>query len=1751
MDNYNRSPNYYPIDENNQSSAGYSNQSQQPQRSNSAPRSNRSGNRPRAPPMSNMARQFSPPSYSRDPPAYPPSYPPTQQHQQQQQRQSMFGYQQSQGYLQPPSYNADNRRPSASLSIHRTSMARPQSMAYTMAPANNTRNSMRVEPTTALNEAGLARLNSTAKHENTHPGAVVARTLKFSSLVDLLSGTNHPAILEPTIDNQDMPVTIHRKPLYHVMLKNFVYNAPGMMGAVRIYRKDRVAIVVPEGPELASSLILVLSTCTAVPMNPSSTKDEIIHEVVSLKCRALIATSKLTEQYPELGDELRRHSIQLLILQPDPAVSGLFTLEPQFPEPAAHSQHKFLDIHNGPEDIALILRTSGTSGNKKTVPYTLRTLVVGAVCVARSWDLKPNDVNLNMMPLYHVGGIVRNLLAPMLSSGSVIVTSGFDSSVFWDLLDSSALPPTWYYAVPTMHQAILLEGRERYPSGIARNTGIRMICNAGGGLLPSLAVDLRTFFVGSCVLPSYGMTECMPISTPPIGYALERPGTSGVSVGPEIAIFGGDDKPVQSGTIGNIVVRGEPLFHGYEGDAEANKKAFTADGWFNTGDMGYLDQDGYLFITGRSKEVINRGGEIISPVEVEDAVLAHPRVRYCLAFVVPHDVLQETIGMVIVQEEGTRRLDLSELQTFAAKTLHPSKWPQLIVFMNDLPKNQANKPLRINLAKRFGIVELTDSVMPHKRLYEAPRCPPRTATVNDPIPCYPIVANPESSLQCIRMIPEVQDVVVGAGLLKSYPDQLIALVQLFPGSTLTAVDIGRFVGERVHDYDVPVKMLVVDLIPRYKNGQVDLQTLEGSLAKPGVGAAGGKQGRSEKAVADVFRDVLGLKPEFMIGADSDFFMLGGNSMSAGRVISKLRKVAQVDLKPSVLFKYRTVEAIAGLIVDSMADGDDGDAHQSGSPDYEPPPRLAQSSTSFAALWIQILPIALFRPLRSLIYWSLMANLLAFLHSLVFMFAAVPETAYYPTNLKFFELLAAVLLVTLFFVKLMMPFIGIGAKWLIIGRYRAGRFPLWGSYYLRWWLADQIIKLCGRGIFSTNSRMMSMYLRLMGARIGQNSRFDRSTVIGEYDLVEIGDDCAFDASRVRPFAMENGCMVLTPIYISDRVIVNLSTVIAPGADIPPDTAFPPLSSSYELRDCHPSYQALCRVLLPAPGLFMQMFVGYPLIILVNLVSMVPWGAALYLLGVVGSDGDRYTTNFPSIVVYFAQTDRIALKVLAAVAREVVSPFVYMAMVLFVKRAVLGLAKPGENSSQWALTRRFVMKELLGDGSLGGVYGLLGKHYEFTSMFYRALGARCGKRIYWPGTGLFLYEHELFSVGDDVVFGSRTYVVPTDLDGSAHISIDAGAMVADRCVLLPGSHIGRTTVLGSGGLAKRDTGYPDGSVWLGSKNGGAVLWDAGNPVEARRMDTLMPFGRAFYQRKAKYFVYPMWFCAFYTIVLSAIFAAMKAMPFVGAIQASAYVFRTFGNNVIRNPDNKNFGLAEGIGYATLAGSYIVLYWSWVTISLVLEIIAKWTLHGRRQVGQYNWDESSYCQRWQILIVFQHARHDFLDLVRGSWYIVAFFRMLGAKIGKRVCLYPTGGDPMMTEPDLVTIHDDACVDRASVICHINSKGQFSLNPLVLGAGSVLRANSRLLSGAETEEDAILLEHTLILSGDVAGTGLWQGWPADQLASTGSFNSGGGGGFGSELEDAVVYRMATRQRKRRRVKGKMFGLFQSRRRDRGSAGM
>ncbi|KAI9207543.1 uncharacterized protein BJ171DRAFT_596561 [Polychytrium aggregatum] len=1559
--------------------------------------------------------------------------------------------------------------------------------------------------------------------ENACLGIKVQSTLHdVRSMLDLLLDLPKPVIVSTDSERESLSHSVLRSFVEFVDFSSFGWSP-----------NTRVGIVLPDGPELGVCLVTVMAYCTSVPINYHMTDDEICTELSRLGAKSVIMPE--TRVNTGFVNSLEWHGINVVVLTPNSKTCGLFDLQAYGSDGASQggslatsnankrksalraSSRVSMSWHrrqalNQMGDYGMVLATSGTSGNKKTVPYTLETLIIGALCVAQSWALVESDVNLNMMPLYHVGGILRNLLAPVFSGGSVILTKGFDPSVFWDIIQhpENDCKPTWYYAVPTMHHAILQEGRSR---GIDYPVGIRMIANAGGGLLPSLAVELREFFVGATVLPSYGMTECMPIATPPQGYALERPGTSGVSVGPEIAIMDDSHNKLPPKAIGHIMVRGPPVFQGYENDANANASSFTADGFFNTGDMGYLDEDGYLYVTGRSKEVINRGGEIISPVEVEDAVIKHEKVLETIAFSVPHDVLQETIGVVIVSTDPECRVDLPQLQNFVSKTLHPSKWPQLIVYMNELPKNQNNKPLRINLANRFGIAEINDKMGPKQRLYDAPVCPPRTAGIKTPIEAHPVVC---SSDRAVETLLKVDGVIEVACIANSRDDLVMFVCQDTSKSPLSSEEIKEHLFGCIHDYDVPKQIIHLPKLKKMADGKtVDVDALHAELDKQGVDMEMATP--EERSVYNIFLTVLEL--EKINTLDADFFELGGGSLKAGRVVGLIRKEYDISLPAMTLFEHRTIRALAALISERATTAMSVDStdplirtkttKKQTANEADELRVKSESSTCFVALFVQILPIAFFRPLYTAALW------LTFLHILILTDTVRRDALHIETAplVRVIQLLIAIT-ISHTVLWIVMPTLGILFKWIVIGRYKAGSYPLWGSYYLRWWIVDQVLRICGRGCFGTSSMTLVLYARLMGAKVGKDVALDTSTNIGEFDLIDIGDGASFDTARIRPFFMETGRMVLKKITIGEHSVLNIKSVVAAGHTVPPFTVFPPLSSSYEMQDASPHFQTLCRTRHRDLNVIYKIIFGWPLLFIINLLSMFPWMCIIYLLAYENFFTAEVNLDlFGQMIDYFSHPARIGFHYWALVIRDTLCPFLHLGICIAVKWILVGRFKNGGvSNSQFNLFRHWLMKKLFQDGSLCGVYALIGRHYEATSTIYRALGAKIGKRIYWPGTPLFFYEFDLLEVQDDVVFGSRTHVLCSDSVRSTEIKIEAGSMIADRCVLLPGTMVGRGCVMGSGALSQRDTEYPPASVWIGSRGGKPILWDAGDPKRKHITDTTTPFGKAFYNRDAEFRVIPMWACILYNIAFEAIRTVYWTTPLIIAMISADRFF------LMRNlADTTTQVIAHVIIVFVCAGAFSIFAF----LAMAFEVSVKWTLFGRRKPGRYDWDKSSYCQRWQILIAAHSLRGDLLEYIRGSWYIVHYFRSLGCRIGKRVCLYPTGGDPMMTEPDLVKIGDDVAIDVASVVCHINSRGQFSLNPLVIGNGSVLRAESRLLSGAEMEPDSTLLEHTLVVSGElVEGGSTWQGWPGTvvELESISAYPPSNASQTGSAQSDITL---------------------------------
>jgi acyl-CoA synthetase (AMP-forming)/AMP-acid ligase II len=301
------------------------------------------------------------------------------------------------------------------------------------------------------------------------------------------------------------------------------------------------------------------------------------------------------------------------------------------------------------------------------------------------------------MPLFHIHGLIAGVLAPLSQGGAVSCTPGFNALKFFGWMDE--VKPTWYTAVPTMHQTIVSRAGQN-ADVIARNP-LRFIRSSSSSLPPQVLAELEAVFKAP-VIEAYGMTEAAhQMACNPLPPGQRKPGMVGLAAGPEVAIMDEHGTLLPTGAIGEIVIRGDNVTLGYESNPKANAEAFT-NGWFRTGDQGSLDDEGYIAITGRLKEIINRGGEKISPREVDEVLMDHPAVGQVVTFGMPHDKLGEEVAVVVVLREGGQATE-REIRDFAATRLADYKVPKKILFMDEIPKGATGKLQRIGLAQKLGL----------------------------------------------------------------------------------------------------------------------------------------------------------------------------------------------------------------------------------------------------------------------------------------------------------------------------------------------------------------------------------------------------------------------------------------------------------------------------------------------------------------------------------------------------------------------------------------------------------------------------------------------------------------------------------------------------------------------------------------------------------------------------------------------------------------------------------------------------------------------------------------------------------------------------------------------------------------------------------------------------------------------------------------------------------------------------------------
>ena len=500
---------------------------------------------------------------------------------------------------------------------------------------------------------------------------------QHKTLLDLLAGADeHPALVAPG-----------RPALSYRQVRANVAELAGRLNSFGLGRGDRIAIAMGNGPEVILTFLAAAMCGTAAPLNPKYKQEEFAFYYADIHAKALIT---LPDAMP-LAHATATPAMAIISARPNPDGTLAF-------ECVRGARPARVAALAAPDDVAMILHTSGTTSRPKRVPIRHRNLAASAANIIATYQLTAADRALCVMPLFHIHGIVASMLATLASGGTVICPDGFNALEFWRWV--ATYEPTWYSAVPTMHQLLLARAERNLD--VIRAHPFRFIRSSSAPLPPVVLERLEATF-GAPVLEAYGMTEAAhQMASNPLPPKPHKAGTVGYGVGVEVAIMGEAGVLAKPGRRGEVVIRGPNVIDGYENNPEANAGAFV-DGWFRTGDQGEIDPDGYLALTGRLKELINRGGEKISPLEIDDVLLRHPAVAEALAFAVPHKTLGEDIHAAVVLKAPASE---AELREHCAARLAEFKVPRQFHILDEIPRGATGKPQRISLAKALGLSEL-------------------------------------------------------------------------------------------------------------------------------------------------------------------------------------------------------------------------------------------------------------------------------------------------------------------------------------------------------------------------------------------------------------------------------------------------------------------------------------------------------------------------------------------------------------------------------------------------------------------------------------------------------------------------------------------------------------------------------------------------------------------------------------------------------------------------------------------------------------------------------------------------------------------------------------------------------------------------------------------------------------------------------------------------------------------------------------
>jgi acyl-CoA synthetase (AMP-forming)/AMP-acid ligase II len=461
-------------------------------------------------------------------------------------------------------------------------------------------------------------------------------------------------------------------------LDRAVRSLAGRLATLGVERGSRVAIVVPDGPDFLLVLLAVVTLgATAAPLNQAYKRDEYEFYLDDLQPQLLLVTAgELPAAREAAGPAVK--IVDVVRQDDDSLVLGAegrsIDAESPFPEAA-------------PGDIALLLHTSGTTSRPKQVPLRQSNLMASARTIAGFYGLGPGDISYCAMPLFHVHGLVASTFAALAGGGTVVAPRRLTPRAFWPQARRHGI--TWFSAGPTLHQMLL----ERIDADGPPDT-LRFARSCSSALTPAL-MQRAEEMLRAPVLEAYGMTEAShQMASNPLPPAARKPGSVGIATGTEIRIVDAQGRDVPGGGAGEVAIRGPGVTAGYLNNPEANAESFF-DGWFRTGDRGSFDDEGYLRLEGRIKEMILRGGENISPYEIEEVLLAHPAVADAICFGIDDEKYGERVGAAVALKGAA---DDRELIAYCRERLAAFKVPEVVHVLEAIPRTPTGKVQR----KRVG-----------------------------------------------------------------------------------------------------------------------------------------------------------------------------------------------------------------------------------------------------------------------------------------------------------------------------------------------------------------------------------------------------------------------------------------------------------------------------------------------------------------------------------------------------------------------------------------------------------------------------------------------------------------------------------------------------------------------------------------------------------------------------------------------------------------------------------------------------------------------------------------------------------------------------------------------------------------------------------------------------------------------------------------------------------------------------------------